>query len=505
MVTGPGDEALLVEAVMLRVVLLGIGVGVTVLAITATVRSLSLLSALPTIVIAATTVGVALTQDGRALRGLEVALFASAAALLVGVAVDADNAAAAWQESALWSAVLVFAYGALVPNPRWRAIIGIAVLAMPPVLLLATWSAREPAAYRVVVSGGVASTLIILAVAALVAMAANALMTALLDLTVRTREADMYRLVDKIGAGGMGEIWRAQHRRLSRTAAIKLIRPDLLGNDRESVAATICRFELEAKSTAQLRSPNTVEVYDFGTTQNGTFYYVMEYLDGLDLAQLVDQFGPLPAARAIYLLEQVCQSLGDAHDNRLIHRDVKPANIFASRMGTAYDHVKVLDFGLARPIEQTDVGGISEPDRVLGTPGYMAPELVTDSGQVDARVDVYAVGCVGYFLLTGDMVFDAENAMAMAIAHATEEPSSPTQSTDNPVPADLETIVMRCLAKRPDDRYADCHELARALRGCAAHGEWTSEHARAWWQSQGSEASNSATSEAAATTLLAFA
>ncbi len=479
----------MVEGVLLRMILIGVGAALTVASIVVTAIAPAAATVVPTLVIAAASAGAIGLHDRAALRAVELALFAGAAAMLVGsayVLAEPDSAATVWRDAALVGAVLAFAYGALVPNTLPRAAVGIVALAAAPLVLLGLWREHAPDAYTAVIDGGIAGLLAILGVAALVAIASHAHMTAFLRVTVRARDEDMYQLLDKIGAGGMGEIWRARHRRLSRTAAIKLIRPDKLCADPAVAKNAICRFELEAKSTASLRSVNTVEVYDFGTTKNGTFYYVMEYLDGLDLSALVDRVGPLPADRVLFLLEQVCHSLSDAHANGLVHRDIKPANIFVSRMGSTHDHIKVLDFGLALPVERSEATQLSKTDQIIGTPAYMAPELIHGETSVDCRADIYAIGCVAYHALTGELVFDAANALAAAVAHATEPPVPPSKRTANPVPADLEAIVLRCLEKSPDARFADCESLRKALIQCADYGRWTADTARDWWRGHAS-------------------
>jgi eukaryotic-like serine/threonine-protein kinase len=267
----------------------------------------------------------------------------------------------------------------------------------------------------------------------------------------RARRLGSYELVDRLGAGGMGEVWRARHRLLVRLAAIKLIHPQALGAaDAQSARELRERFEREAQATALLTSPHTVELYDFGVSDDGVFYYVMELLDGVDLETLVRDHGPLPPERAVWLLHQVCDSLDDAHRAGLVHRDIKPANVVATRRGRLRDYVKVLDFGLVKgaPVGVGDVRQTSDAT-IKGTPAYMAPEAATGEGPVDARSDLYALGCVAYWLLTGELVFDTTSPMKMAIAHATELPPPPSARAPAAVPPELDRIVMQCLAKDP--------------------------------------------------------
>ena len=300
----------------------------------------------------------------------------------------------------------------------------------------------------------------------------------------RAREMGSYRLVELLGRGGMGEVWRAKHRMLARPAAIKLVRPEILGaGDSEDQQVLLTRFEREAQATAAMRSPHTIELYDFGVADDGTFYYVAELLDGFDLESLVKQFGPVPAERAIHLLGQVCHSLAEAHDQGLIHRDIKPANIFACRYGRELDFVKVLDFGLVKPR-----GNGGEDDLKLtaenvasGTPAYMAPEQVMGD-PVDARTDIYALGCVAYWLLTGEIVFRGNTPLQTVMQHVQMTPTPPSQRTELEIPVSLENIVLTCLAKDPNERPQSADELSDRLSRCAADvPEWTAERARQWW------------------------
>jgi serine/threonine-protein kinase len=299
------------------------------------------------------------------------------------------------------------------------------------------------------------------------------------------RRMGSYRLTEKIGSGGMGEVWKAEHHMLARPAAIKLIRREALGDRSDSASRTlVARFAREARATAALTSPHTVQIYDFGIT-DGSFYCVMELLEGLDLKTLVERFGPVPPARAVHLLRQACDSLGDAHESGLIHRDVKPANLFACRRGRAYDFVKVLDFGLvkdtgAREEEHTQ---LTMQGVVSGTPAFMAPELAAGSAAVDGRADLYALGCVGYWLLTGSLVFPAATPVAMLLQHAHDEPVPPSERSELEVPAALDRLILDCLRKRPEDRPGSARDLAGRLADLAGHcGTWTDEHAERWWR-----------------------
>jgi serine/threonine-protein kinase len=292
----------------------------------------------------------------------------------------------------------------------------------------------------------------------------------------KAREMGSYKLVAPIGSGGMGEVWRAEHRMLARPSAIKLIRTDTA--DR---ANALRRFEREARAIAALRSPHTVSLYDFGTTEDGRFYYVMELLDGYDLEDLVGRFGRQPPARAIYLMRQACESLAEAHESGLVHRDVKPRNLFLCRLGVRHDFVKVLDFGLVKSLlDGGDTLTEVSSGAISGTPAYMAPEMVENRADIDGRADVYALGCVAYWLLTGTTVFaGAATAVATMLAHVKEPPPAP--SVHVRVPADLEEVVMRCLEKDPGRRPQGALALDALLASCADARGWSRERAAEWW------------------------
>ncbi|HUR95135.1 MAG TPA: serine/threonine-protein kinase [Gemmatimonadales bacterium] len=296
------------------------------------------------------------------------------------------------------------------------------------------------------------------------------------------RELGSYRLEAKLGQGGMGEVWRARHRMLARPAAIKVIRPPAGG---QGVTDELQRrFEQEAQAIARLRSPHTVELYDFGVAENGAFYYVMELLDGLDTDALVRRHGPLPAARTVYLLRQICHSLAEAQACGLVHRDIKPANVFLCRYGEDHDFVKVLDFGLVKALDGRAgkaAPGLTMENMVQGTPAFIAPEQAMGDDGVDGRADIYATGCVAYWLLTGQHVFTADTSMGVLIHHAQSRPTPPSERVELPIPHDLEQLVMECLAKNPADRPQSARELSLRLAEVADATRWTEVEARQWW------------------------
>lgn len=298
----------------------------------------------------------------------------------------------------------------------------------------------------------------------------------------RAQDLGSYRLVERLGQGGMGEVWKAQHRLLARPAAIKLIRPSLIekGGDLSDV---IRRFEREAQVTAQLRSPHTVELWDFGVAADGRFYYVMELLDGLDLDTLVKRHGPLPSERVIFLLRQVCHSLAEAADKGLVHRDIKPANVFLCRYGEDHDFVKVLDFGIAKASHETrdTQTALTVANMIQGTPAFIAPEQALGSVDIDARADIYSAGCVLYWLLTGELVFRADTPMKLLLAHAQASPAPPSERTELPIPPALDALVLSCLAKDRERRPKSPRELLGRLEAVVLRQAWTDARAREWW------------------------
>ena len=300
----------------------------------------------------------------------------------------------------------------------------------------------------------------------------------------KAREMGSYKLVELLGSGGMGEVWRAEHRLLARPAAIKLIQPEVLGCS-DSSATTIVkrRFEREAQATAMLTSPHTIDLYDFGVAEDGAFYYVMELLQGLDLQTLIEKYGPVPAERAGHILSQVCSSLEEAHHSGLVHRDIKPANIYTCRYGLEYDFVKVLDFGIVKSREDEMAGltKLTNPNGATGTPGFMAPEMALGQ-EVDARADIYALGCVGYWLLTGKLVFEEETFVATMLAHAQKPPIPPSRRTEIEIPAQLEKLVMWCLEKEPHHRPSSAGDLRRAITQTGLVDSWSPERAEKWWK-----------------------
>jgi serine/threonine-protein kinase len=389
---------------------------------------------------------------------------------------------------ALLTAILILTYGLYVPKSWRRAALMAGPLVLLPYATLAVLLLRHPGAMAWLGSGSRegepprfllfafdAMTLAIVAVGS--AFGARAL-SHLRRQVAEARQLGPYVLRRRLGAGGMGEVYLAEHRLLKRPCAVKLIRPDV-----EADPKARQRFEREVRLTASLAHPNTVEVYDYGRTEYGTYYYVMEYLPGLNLAELVERHGPLPPGRAVYLLRQVCGALREAHAAGLIHRDIKPTNLFASRRGGADDVAKLLDFGLARPVPKPDAPRrpLSGEGQVVGTPQFMSPEQAQGGGELDGRSDIYSLGAVAYYLLTGRPPFDEQDGMRAIIAHA-RDPVVPPSLVRDDIPEDLERIVLRCLAKDAADRFPEVGSLESTLGECACAGDWDRERAARWWQ-----------------------
>ncbi|MBN4050137.1 serine/threonine protein kinase [Desulfobulbus sp. AH-315-M07] len=287
------------------------------------------------------------------------------------------------------------------------------------------------------------------------------------------RQLGQYTLVRKVGEGGMGQVFVARHALLRRPTAIKLISG---AHDSKQIE----RFEQEVQLTAELSHPNTIAIYDYGRTPDGVFYYAMEYLDGMDLERLVERDGPQPAGRVIHWLIQACGALSEAHDAGLIHRDIKPANLIVCRRGGRDDVIKVVDFGLVKEVAGNAGPAVTAENVLMGTPLYMSPEAIRAPSGVGPASDIYALGCVAYYLLTAGPPFDSETIIEICSQHLHAAPEPPS-AREKGVPADLEKVVLACLAKKPEDRPADAAELARRFAGCADAGSWSADEARDWW------------------------
>lgn len=288
------------------------------------------------------------------------------------------------------------------------------------------------------------------------------------------RRLGQYTLLEKLGEGGMGVVYSVRHAMLRRPTAMKLLPPQKVG------AHNVARFEREVQLTARLTHPNTIRIFDYGRTPDGIFYYAMEYLDGANLADVVEEGGPMPPSRVIHILEQVAGALAEAHGIGLIHRDIKPANIFLTEQGGVPDVAKVLDFGLVKQTGETQAESLTQADTLTGTPLYMAPEAITSPDQVDARTDLYALGAVGYYLVTGHDVFTGRTVVEVLSNHLHSTPVSPSQRLGAAIDGDLEEVILGCLEKDPARRPPDGRALQRALRACRAARSWGEDEARQW-------------------------
>jgi len=306
-----------------------------------------------------------------------------------------------------------------------------------------------------------------------------------------------YTLEEKLGEGAMGVVYRARHSMLARPTAVKLLMPEKFGE------ANLARFEREVQLTAQLTHPHTVTIFDYGRTPDGVFYYAMELLEGASLDRIIEVGGPQEPSRVAYIMDQVAAALSEAHGHGLIHRDIKPANIILTQQGGEPDVAKVVDFGLVKSIRDGDDPNLSNTGAIAGTPYYMAPETILAYQEIDARADLYALGAVCYFMLTGEPVFKGKNAGEICTHHVHTEPVSPSKRRDRPVPADLESIVLACLAKDPGDRPATAGHIRARLWAGNTLGKWNTDRARRWWREYGEEAKRrtSASDDAAGHTI----
>jgi hypothetical protein len=370
--------------------------------------------------------------------------------------------------------ILTFVYSTFIPNTWKRAAIATAIIGIAPVALTA-WLALNTGELYQPQWVTIVATLMVMALATFVAtLGAHTIGSLRVD-AIKAKELGQYKLKRLLGSGGMGEVYLAEHLLMKRPCAIKMIKPEKAGDPR-----VLARFEREVRATAKLSHWNNIDIFDYGRAADGTFYYVMEFLPGMNLGDLVRRFGPLAPERVIHLMRQTCDALAEAHGAGLIHRDIKPANIFAAERGGHKDIAKLLDFGLVKPITNIDQGSLTQEGALTGSPLYMSPEQATGDADPDARSDIYSLGCVMYYLLAGKPVFEDERPMKVLIAHVNQEPA-PLSRGDASMPRDLEDVVLRCLAKNPADRFQNAWELAKALDDCSLSGEWDSQKAHDWW------------------------
>jgi serine/threonine-protein kinase len=378
--------------------------------------------------------------------------------------------------------LLIFCYAIFIPNTWQRAAVVIAAMALAPALVNLVAYARIPQFAQLVMSedfrGIITEQALKMSIAAMVGIVGVYTIGALRREAFVAKQLGQYRLKKLIGSGGMGEVWLAEHQMMKRPCAIKVIRAEKAGDPQ-----VLARFEREVRATAKLSHWNSVDIYDYGRTPDGTFYYVMEFLPGHNLGELVSGHGPLPAGRIVYLMRQICDALAEAHGHNLIHRDIKPANIYCAYRGGMFDVAKLLDFGLAKPLTDANSSGLTQEGSITGSPLYMSPEQAS-SEEVDARSDIYSLGAVMYFMATGKPPFAYENPLKVMIAHASEDPEPP-RYVNGDVPAELEEIILRSLEKRPEDRFQTIAELREALEQVPVDNEWSSRLAADWWNNFG--------------------
>jgi tRNA A-37 threonylcarbamoyl transferase component Bud32 len=432
----------------------------------------------------------------RSLRAIELAIFGAVAAYIAGLqvasyhdgflarAVVEGQEASAYRlvgiASVLRWCILIVLYGTFIPNTWRRCAALVGTLAAIPIVLLVADGMVDRAAWPYMVAV-LPETVIILATAAAIAVFGSYKIREVHETAHEARRIGQYRLKRILGIGGMGAVYLAEHVLLRRPCAIKVIRHEQAGDPQ-----TLIRFEREVRATATLTHWNTVEIFDYGHTEDGTFYYVMEYLPGMNLEDLLERHGTMPPERAVHLLRQVCQALREAHGIGLIHRDIKPSNILTCERGKVYDVAKLLDFGLVKDLGLGDDLRLTREGAFAGSPAFMSPEQAAGRQQVDARSDIYNLGAVAYFLITGELLFDRESTLEMLHAHAYEE-LVPIQTFQEAVPADLQGVILRCLEKDPDHRYQDVSALEKALAACDCAGQWTPEKAEEWWATHGAD------------------
>lgn len=379
---------------------------------------------------------------------------------------------------------LIFIYALFIPNTWQKALLVTGSIAALPVLVRLVLMLTDDKVMNAV--GGdwfsLGSVAIIMGLAVFVASLGVHIIGNLRQEAFLAKQMGQYRLKHLIGSGGMGEVYLAEHLLMKRPCAIKIIRPEKAGDP-----TVLARFEREVRASAKLSHWNNIDIFDYGRADDGTFYYVMEYLPGMSLHDLVTKHGALPAERVVYLFRQICDALQEAHGAGIIHRDIKPANIFAAERGGMYDIVKLLDFGLAKPVSSGDDDvGLTQTGSVTGSPLYMSPEQATGDIEPDARSDIYSLGAVMYFLLTGKPPFDHQKPIQVMIAHASQEPQ-PLLDLRPELPEDLAQIVMRCLEKKPAARFQTATQLAAALEECQLSEQWTRDDATRWWQAHGKQ------------------
>jgi tRNA A-37 threonylcarbamoyl transferase component Bud32 len=379
------------------------------------------------------------------------------------------------QPSVFWM-LMIIVYGTFIPNTGRRCALVTTLMALSPLTLVAVLGLLHPEIPRRQLFLFLSELAMWLSIAVAIAIYGSQKIAALREEALAARKLGQYELKSRLGKGGMGEVYLAEHVLLRRPCAVKVIRAEKAGDP-----STLERFLREVQVTATLTHPNTIQVFDYGQTEDGTVFYVMEYLTGLSLQELVAAHGRMPAPRAISILRQLCGALAEAHAVGLIHRDIKPSNVILCSRGGRYDIAKLLDFGLVR-VQATDhleAAGLTREGLIFGTPSYMSPEQALGK-HLDARSDIYSLGAMAQFLVTGEPPFVRDSVVQTLAAHI-NEPPAPLRSRRAELPADLEAIVLQCLAKDPGQRFADVATLGEALEACGSSGRWTQSDAALWW------------------------
>jgi len=390
--------------------------------------------------------------------------------------------------------VFLLAHAVRVPSSwQWTALLA-AALAVP--LIIAAWIILNPMDPRLVEASasapgsvqrsassiigiGMASVITWWLVIAATAATASAVIYGLRREVREAQQLGQYTLERKLGEGAMGVVYRATHAMLRRPTAVKVLLPEKVGE------TGLTRFEREVRAAAKLAHPNTVTIFDYGRTADGLFYYAMELLDGASLEEIVELTGAMPPGRVVHVLYQVAGALAEAHAQGIIHRDIKPANIMLTEQGGATDVAKVVDFGLVKTDEGPDDPGMTADNAIVGTPQFLAPEVILGRGEAGATRDLYALGCVGYYLLAGKHVFSGDTLVQVCALHLEVEPEPPSKRLGAPLPEDLEKLILELLAKEASDRPESASVLARRLEACRACGSWSQADARQWWLEHG--------------------
>lgn len=388
--------------------------------------------------------------------------------------------------------VLIFAYALFVPRSWFRVLIVVIGISTFPLIATAAAMILNPNVRDLIFHDGSSTVEMVLSLLAtgFTAVSSVHMISQLRDRADIAKELGRYRLKQKIGAGGMGDVYLAEHRLMKRPCAIKVIRPEKAGDPR-----AIARFEREVRATSRLNHWNSISIFDYGRTSDGTFFYVMEYVTGLSLQELVKRRGPLSPGRAVYLLRQACNALTEAHSIQLVHRDIKPANLMVTELGGAFDVIKLLDFGLAKPIldslQVSDDSELTVAGSLTGSPLYMSPEQAIGEIQADQRSDIYALGGVAFFMLTGRPPFESAGTMKVLLSHLNEPAVAPSTvrklTTGLGISPELDAIVLKCLAKSPDDRFQSARALVEALNQTPEASQWSERYAEQWWTSNCSQ------------------